>query len=532
MRTKKLGALLSALVLSPAVAWAQPAPTPSQDLSFTTIVKNGISGHMKAERKVITTAADYTAWFSPNTAPASPSVDWKNEDVLAVSMGQEPSTGYAVEIVRVEYMTIGITGGTAFVHVKETKPAPGAIVGFVVTSPTHVVKLSKKAANYVFVTDAPASAAWDKLSFNVSWAANGTSATVELDPKGGATLYQSSPTGKYQPISGTATAAELKAVNDAFAKADVTTLPSGVKDDRIFIVAPKTMQLQSTVGGTTYTFSASLDYYKTYDSRVKPLADALQAISNRLAGATATQNFDRLTLTTQGGFILKRDDFVVAWDGTVTVLDRVGMGPTRPFTGTATKAELQAIKDAFTAADVTTLPATINPPHLIPDIPNVTLDSTVNGTDYDTTMVQSAYGNFEARLKPLVEAIRACGQRVLNDALPQSITGLVTYTNSTVKVGTYSVPKNDPLRNLIYSFRGKTITIMATGTAVEWIQGTVSTTASLRSASYYWGKSLETLATGDQVQITGRSTNGLYYKATAPDGQEGWVFVYYVNVTN
>src|SRR5258708_6359907 len=145
VNSKILGALLGALVLSPAVASAQTTGPVSQDLPFTTVAQSGLSGHTTAETKVITTNQDYQAWFIGG-APTSPTVDFANEDVLAVAMGQEPSTGYAIEITRVEYMNFGITGGTAFVHVKETKPAPGAIVGFIVTSPSHVVKLAKKAA--------------------------------------------------------------------------------------------------------------------------------------------------------------------------------------------------------------------------------------------------------------------------------------------------------------------------------------------------------------------------------------------------
>jgi hypothetical protein len=526
MNRMTLGALLGALVLAPAVASAQPATAVSQDLPFTTITKSGF-GHTTADRKTITTEQDYKAWFG-GTAPATPAVDFTNEDVLAVAMGQEPSTGYAIEITRVEYMTTGITGGMAFVHIQETKPAPGSIVGWVVTSPTHVVKLSKKATSYVFVTN-PTPAAWDKLSLQVLWGSTGYTGTLTLAPPGAATLLQSSPTGKYAPINDTATAAELKAVNDAFTNADVKTLPAGIPDPRM-IIGVKKIELVSTVSGTDYKFDASIDYYGTVDARVKPLVDALKAISDRLATGTAKQNFDKLTLSMQGGFILKRDDYVVAWDGTVTVLDRMGMGPTRPFTGQATKAELQAIKDAFTACDVTTLPATINPPHLIPDVASFNLDSAVAGTDYNTLMVQGAYGTYEKRLKPLVEAIRTCGQRVLQASLPQSVSGLVSYHSGTLTVGTYTVSTTDKLRSLVYSFRGKTISITVTGTAIEWIDGTVNTTANLRKSASYLGKVIETLNTGDQVQITGKSSSGLYYKATAPNGQVGWVFVNYVDV--
>jgi hypothetical protein len=154
----------------------------------------------------------------------------------------------------------------------------------------------------------------------------------------------------------------------------------------------------------------------------------------------------------------------------------------------------------------------------------------VNGTDYETLMVSSAYGSYEARLKPLIEAITTAGQRVLQATMPQQVTGVVTFQQGTLKVDTYTVPHGDKLAHLIRSFVGKTITIRATATQVEYVQGTVSTTANLRKSPHYYGTVIETLQTSATVEITGLSSNQLYYKATAPDGQTGYVFVYFVDV--
>lgn len=524
MKSSRILGALGALLLAPAVAWAQPAA--SQDLKFDSLGAATFAGHATAEQKVITTKADYSAWFN-GTPPATPAVDFTKEDVLAVAAGTKPNPGYGIAITRIEYMTIGITGGTAFVHYVESLPKVGMMYPMVVVSPSHAVKVTKKAAKYIFVKDTPAPNPYDKLSYNVQWPFDGTSATIELEPNGNAVVYRSSVLGKFAPLPGTATAAELKAVNDAFAKANVKTLPASVPDDRVFIIAPKSMQLTSTVEGKDYTFSASLDYYKTFSARVTPLAEALQQISDRLQGKT----FDKVTLVTDGAFVLKRSDYVVAWDGTVTVLYRIGMGPTRPFTGRATKAELQTIKDAFVNADVKALPTDIKPAQQIPDVGNERLTTTIDGKDYQTVAQSGDYGQWAAQMKPYIDAIRACGQRVLADALPQVISGTVSYTVGGLKVGTFTVAYNDTLWTTIYSLRGKKITITVTGaTGVEFIQATVTTTSSLRKSPYYWGATIETLTKGSMVEITAKS--GSYYKVNSPSGQQGWVYSSYVNAAN
>jgi hypothetical protein len=524
--------LLCVLVLSPAVAWAQPAP---KEIPFTSLGTSQHSGHTTAKQQVIQTKTAYDAWYqNAGGPPATPTVDFTKEDVLAVAMGTKPTSGYAIEITKVEYTNFGLLPLTGVVHYKETKPSGFTLQ--VLTTPSHVVKVTKTPGltKYVFVNDSAAPAyPYDKLSFNVSWPFDGTSSTIELGPKGDATVYRSSPTAKYAPVVGTATAAELKAVNDAFAKANVKTLPASVKDDRVFIIAPKAMQLESTIAGTTYTFTASLDYYKTYEPRVKPLCDALQAISDRLLKAPAT-TFEKLSLATEGGLVVQRSDFIVSWDGTVTVLHRIGMGPTRPYTGRATKAELDAIKAAFAAADATNLPAKITPTHVIPDVPSEKLVSTVNGADHECLIVTAgSYGMWDARLKPLIASIRDCGARVLKDAMPRSITAVVTFTGNVLRVGNFAVAKNDTLYGTIFSLRGKKITITVTNaTGVQHVTATATTTASLRKSPYWWGQTIETIQKGSQVLITGRSTNGQYYYVDAPSGKKGWLYAAYVNAAN
>src|SRR5436190_1393866 len=116
---------LVAMVAVPFAAQAQPGPV-STNLTFTTITKSAHGG-APAAQKVIQDKASYSTFFG-GTPPATPTVDFTKEDVLVVAMGQQNTGGYATEIKNIEYMNFGITGGYAFVHYTETRPAPGTIV--------------------------------------------------------------------------------------------------------------------------------------------------------------------------------------------------------------------------------------------------------------------------------------------------------------------------------------------------------------------------------------------------------------------
>src|SRR5581483_11928619 len=127
---------------------------------------------------------------------------------------------------------------------------------------------------------------WDKLSYGLNSGSTGKSSTLTLSSDGKAHLVQSSPTAKFAPIDGQATADELKAVNDAAKKADLATLPTMIPNAAMLIGATS-LDLGSTVGGQDHDLKCFVGEYATFADRVKPLVDALQAIQNRLAGQSS-----------------------------------------------------------------------------------------------------------------------------------------------------------------------------------------------------------------------------------------------------
>ncbi|MEZ0227071.1 MAG: protease complex subunit PrcB family protein, partial [Planctomycetota bacterium] len=365
----------------PLAAHAQPAPI-SKNLDFTTISKAS-QGGAPAAQKVVTDKTAYAALFG-GTAPATPAVDFTKEEVLLVAMGQKNTGGYAIEIKRVEYMTGGITGGFAFVHYVETSPGPNDMVTMALTAPRHIVKLNKGPIRYVFVNDTPATnPSSTALTFNQP--ITGYTMTITVEDNGKARLTQSSPTAHYMPLDGQATAAELGNLNTVVKNAIAATLPANIPDPRVFIVAPDNIALTFLQGTKTYKMTANYNYYDTYEARVKPVVAALEAIANRLKGVTPpAAPFDKLYHAYIGGFVAFQQSMTLSKDGAVTV-SRTSMhvgGINKTYTGQATKAELDAVKVAFDAAKVKTLPKTIDDPVLIMDIPGERLVSTIGGTDY------------------------------------------------------------------------------------------------------------------------------------------------------
>ncbi len=78
--------------------------------------------------------------------PEVPTIDFSKNMVLAVFMGQKPTSGYAIQITE-----ISRTNGEVVVKVKEVTPPKGAILLQVLTQPFHIVVVPKVEAQVRFV---------------------------------------------------------------------------------------------------------------------------------------------------------------------------------------------------------------------------------------------------------------------------------------------------------------------------------------------------------------------------------------------
>jgi hypothetical protein len=407
----------------------------------------------------------------------------------------------------------------------------------VVTAPFHVVKLAKQAYQYVFVP-APSNP-WDSIELEITSGSTGADDVITLDPSGKAHVEtQATRTTVRRQFDDQATAAELKAVNDAFTAADVSTLPALIPDPR-GILGVKKIHLTSTVQGNVYTLDASIDFYASYAGRVKPYVDALAAILDRIKTGTIVPTFDSVVVGYAGGFIAFEDTYTILKDGSFFVDRRnVSSLAVKTFTGQATPSELAAVQSAFSGADVSTLPNEIKRSHFVPDIGSTTIDSFIGGTDYKTVVDQSGdYGSYASRLKPLVDSIQTIADRVVKQAQGQTITGLVDFVKSTqtLTIGIYTIDLSDPLRPIVQSQQGLTVTVDAqvdpstnVATLVD-VQGTASRSLAVRLNPSRHSKSLAHLAKGDVVKIVGETSNKDWYLVEAA-GVSGYVLQSHVKV--
>ncbi|MBI1967058.1 MAG: protease complex subunit PrcB family protein [Gemmatimonadetes bacterium] len=157
MRTHRL---VTALILSlaPAAACKQGSlplasvPPGAQALSFTRLGTWYYSGIREARRVVITDRAPWqAAWaelHSPFTPqPPLPPVDFGEETVVLVAMGERSSGGYGIEITGVAADPAG-----RYIEVLEMAPGMGCAVTLALTQPVDAVVMpAAPAASVRFV---------------------------------------------------------------------------------------------------------------------------------------------------------------------------------------------------------------------------------------------------------------------------------------------------------------------------------------------------------------------------------------------
>lgn len=128
---------------NPTTAAPVTAPEPARSLAFTSVQKGTHSGVTERKAVLLTDEAGWQAnWQQLSAtvvpAPPAPAMDFSQQSVLAVYMGEKKSGGYAIEITGVE-----LSDGTLKVTVKETRPGPGTMVTMALTQPYHMVRIPK-----------------------------------------------------------------------------------------------------------------------------------------------------------------------------------------------------------------------------------------------------------------------------------------------------------------------------------------------------------------------------------------------------
>lgn len=130
------------------------ASGPSQPLSFstvaaaqvdlTTIDKGDYPDLYTGEKLIIRNSEDYERFWSRIHAdtsdnPDRPDVDFSSSVIVAVVLGERPTTGYEAEIVSIN-QTANPSEAIGVLY-KEYEPGSDCVVGQTLTSPYHVVKV-------------------------------------------------------------------------------------------------------------------------------------------------------------------------------------------------------------------------------------------------------------------------------------------------------------------------------------------------------------------------------------------------------
>lgn len=125
----------------------------AEPIEFREIAKGSMSGLKEPTRLVVTNETQWSqVWqkhsFGRTPKPPVPKVNFKEEMVLFVTLGQRNTGGYSVAIQRIEQEE-----GKVVVHVDTKSPAPGAITLQVLTAPFHVVAAKTKELPVSFKID-------------------------------------------------------------------------------------------------------------------------------------------------------------------------------------------------------------------------------------------------------------------------------------------------------------------------------------------------------------------------------------------
>lgn len=154
----------------------------------------------------------------------------------------------------------------------------------------------------------------------------------------------------------------------------------------------------------------------------------------------------------------------VQWNGEAAVQRSHPLALIVPINGRATDAEMAALRTAVREARMSSLPDPLDAP-LPMDIPlreivvEVT-SATVLQNNGRTTAQRGFYGQYDARLRPLVAALDAIGNRLFDEAEGSVFTGTVRTSGSTVRLevagDSYRLQPANMARELA-QFRGKEV---------------------------------------------------------------------------
>jgi len=469
---KKLSFALGLMALAgagvPGVAAADP-------VQFETVAKNVMGPFGAAKNEVIRSEQELRD-AGLDQYVSSPNVDWNTEMVVAVLMGTRNSGGYSIEVESIEreqlLQILPVPGPPPayelVVSVRETSPAPGQPVPMVITAPFHIVKLARSSDPVRFeAAGGSGGAGFDAINRaqstgGINWASD----DIRVDAQGDVRYQQMSLTGTFGPVTGKATAAELRALEDAVAAARFHDMPDQLGGGA---------GTPPVIGFPLESFTYMVEGGPQGDEKVeggRPVADpdvaariarvdaALDAIITRVR---ANDAFETISLETQrftGGFGPQwplTQEIRVDKDGAVDVLQSHPTALFAPIRGQATPAEMRALEDAVRAADLPSIPSplpVVTPMHVQSE--PFTL-STTGANAASVSGQYGYYGQWDGRLRPVVDALEAIADRVKGSFGTRELKGTVEVTNGQVEIvhpAERAVVSNAEKADVLRRFRG------------------------------------------------------------------------------
>jgi hypothetical protein len=465
-------------------------------LSFDTLMQSN-RGPAQAQTTVLRSFSELNAFLAPHGAPIGMHVDFATKSVVAVALGYS-SFGTTVEITDIERrhavptqlpgMPTPMPPYPVETVVRYETTVPTGPVISIVAAPFHLVTVDKiPASDLVVFEDVSPSNPFDLLTRDRRWNMGARTWTLRVDAAGTVEYDRTDPQAKYARLTGQLTPAELQALKTAVQDARIDTLPATLtspSQSPPFVADTTRYTVQggaqdgADAGGWTGLFEPQ------YAARLAPVDAILNAIVDRLLAAPAP-TFNSATLSTQHPFGASSQwpmskDTVVRADGSVEVLKSHPTALFAPISGQATPAELARLSDAIDAASLSSIPSPLPvavPMHLPSNPFTLAVDSAAPQNAAQVSGQLGYYGQWDARLRPVIEAIEAIGRRVeLQTFPPGEVSGEVELAaNGSVSLNdgnaTWDVNADtDTLRDL-RKFEGRTVSVAGQVTFAPGIPG-------------------------------------------------------------
>jgi hypothetical protein len=122
---------------------------------FATLGKGINSGIREPAQVVVRSQSEWVALWGRHmrtrtAPPPPPAIDFSQEMVVALFLGERPTGGYEIEVTRVERTDTGLS-----IRFRVKKPEPGAMLMQVLTQPFHLIKLPRADESLTFIAETP-----------------------------------------------------------------------------------------------------------------------------------------------------------------------------------------------------------------------------------------------------------------------------------------------------------------------------------------------------------------------------------------